>query len=214
MILTRITAPAVKPLFLQKLKSHLRIETDDDDAYLDLLIDAAARYLDGAEGVLGRCLIQQVWELQIAGWPRLDGSMHAGHNFLTSLATMVSEIEIPLSPLVSVASIKYLDQAEIEQPLATNQYVVIPKGDQPAVIRPAYGVTWPVVAYWRPDAVRIRFTSGYAAFDSGGLSGEIPSNIVLCMMKAIGSAYENRDQAIDIYIDETLLAPSRFPVVA
>lgn len=206
-----ITAPTRYPVTLEELKAHLRVETDDDDAYLDSLIEAVATYLDGDGGILGRCLVQQTWEYQIANWA-CDTDLHHGFNHWPFWSA--HRIEIPLPPLVSVTSVKYLDQTEAEQTLASDQYVAIINGWEPSIIQSAYGVTWPIVAWHRPDAVRIRFVAGYASVVNGGLSGTIPRNIVQCMLKAVGTAYENRDQPTDIYIDETLLAPSRLPVVA
>lgn len=213
MIMELITAPTrCYPFSLQELKAHLRIETGDDDPYLDSLAELATDCLDGPNGMLGgRCLVQQVWEFRLANWFH----RHTDESFwpLSPLGD-ACRIEIPLSPVVSVASVKYLDMTEVEQTLAADQYVLITRGWEPAIIQSALGVTWPMVAYWRPDAIRIRCTVGYAAASGAGLTGKIPRNIIQCMFKAIGTAFENRDQAVDMYIDQTLLAPSRLPVVA
>ena len=127
---------------------------------------------------------------------------------------LTGQIEIPPAPLVSVTSVKYMDSAGDEQTIAADQYIAVPRGWEPGIVQPIYGGTWPTSSYSRPDAIRVRFVAGYASVVNGGLNGTIPRNIIQCMLKAIGSAYQNRDQSVDMYIDETLLAPSKLPVLA
>lgn len=217
MSLILITAPSRYPVTLEETRAHLRVETDDDDAYLDSLIEMATSCLDGPSGLLGRCLVQQTWELQLPYWPCEMSGWGFGpqHIYMRPIPNgPTGQIEIPLAPLVSVTSVKYMDGAGDEQTLDEDQYITVPRGWEPGIVQPIYGGTWPTSSYSRPDAIRVRFVAGYASVVNGGLSGTIPRNIIQCMLKAIGSAYENRDQAVDMYVDQTLLAPSRLPVVA
>ena len=78
MSLILITAPGRYPVTLEETKAHLRVETDDDDAYLDSLIEMATACLDGASGLLGRCLVQQTWELQLPYWPCAVAGWYSG----------------------------------------------------------------------------------------------------------------------------------------
>lgn len=57
----RVTAPAALPVTLADVKRHLRVTHDDDDALITTAIEAAVDYLDGYDGILGRCLVQQEW---------------------------------------------------------------------------------------------------------------------------------------------------------
>jgi len=212
MSLILVTAPSRYPVTLEEVKAHCRVETDDDDAYLDSLIEGATACLDGAGGFLGRCLVQQTWELQLPYWPCATPRWEFTTRYIPNGPN--GQIEIPLPPLVSVTSIKHMDGAGDEQTIDSDQYLVAPRGWEPGIVQPIYGGTWPTSAYSRPDAIRIRFVAGYASVVNGGLSGTIPRNIIQCILKAIGSAYENRDQSVDMYIDKTLLAPSKLPVIA
>jgi len=58
MAVSRITPPVSRPVSLNDVKLHLRIETNDDDGYIDNLIDAAVVHL---ELVSGLKLITQTW---------------------------------------------------------------------------------------------------------------------------------------------------------
>lgn len=212
MSLILITPPSRYPVTLEETKAHLRVETDDDDAYLDSLIEMATACLDGADGLLGRCLVQQTWELQLPYWPCAPMRCDFGTRYFPNGPT--GQIEIPLGPLMSVTSVVHVDAAGDDQTIDADQYIAVPRGWEPGIVQPVYGGTWPTVVYSRPDAIRIRFVAGYASVVNGGLNGTIPRNIIQCMLKAIGSAYENRDQSVDAYLDETLLALSRLPVIA
>lgn len=151
MSLHLVTGPANVPLTLSEVRTRLRVDLDTDDAQISRWIAEVTAEIDGALGTLGRCFVQQTYDLYIDGWP------------------VCREIEIPLAPHVSTTSVKYLDTTETEQTLAADQYVTIPASLGLAIIRPAYGVTWPCVAWRRPDAVRVRFVAGHAQAVGSGL---------------------------------------------
>lgn len=64
MTLALVTPPAVEPVSLAEAKRHLRVESDDEDAYLADLIVAARAHV---EAVAGRKLATQVWRRYAAG---------------------------------------------------------------------------------------------------------------------------------------------------
>lgn len=61
----RVTAPTVPVIDLGEAKAHLRVLHDDDDALIQGLIDAAVSWMDGWDGVLGRCIMPQTWRMEI-----------------------------------------------------------------------------------------------------------------------------------------------------
>ncbi len=65
----RMTAPAAAPVTVPEARAHVRYDDDDQDQYLAQLIQAAVDYLDGASGVLGRCIVAQTWVQPYGGWP-------------------------------------------------------------------------------------------------------------------------------------------------
>ncbi|WP_170865633.1 head-tail connector protein [Wenxinia saemankumensis] len=56
------------PVSLDEAKAHLRIDGDDEDLLISSLIEAATGHLDGADGVLGRCLVTQTWTVRFDYW--------------------------------------------------------------------------------------------------------------------------------------------------
>ena len=61
--LTLITPPTVPAVTLADAKLHLRVDGDDEDVIIATMLEAAIRYLDGPDGVLGRALAPQEWEV-------------------------------------------------------------------------------------------------------------------------------------------------------
>jgi uncharacterized phiE125 gp8 family phage protein len=88
----------VEPITLEEACAHLRLNIGDDDVTVEALIVAARQYFDGYEGILGRCLISQVWEQSFDAFP-------FGNE--------------------EIQSIKYIDADGEEQTLNSNQYLLI-----------------------------------------------------------------------------------------
>ena len=61
MIPVLVTPPTAEPVTLPDMKAHLRVDHDDEDELISLLIDGATAHLDGWRGVLGRAILPQTW---------------------------------------------------------------------------------------------------------------------------------------------------------
>lgn len=160
-----ITAPVGRPVSLVEVKDYCRITDNTVDAKLDAFIEEAVAYLDGRDGILGRALIEQTWELRLREFP--------------------AEICVPLPPFRSLTSIKYLDYNGNTQTLGATDYRLMNSdltdfGFGPAKILPPYMSWWAGASTlrWQDDAVRVRFIAGYATFANGGLTGTIPRPII------------------------------------
>lgn len=178
MSLHLITAPTDLPITVNQARSRLKIDSAAEDEYIEFLITALTNLIDGGEGVLGHCLCRQTWEYRIAGFPCF-------------------RLELPLPPLASVTSIKYLDTSGVEQTLSSSAYVVIDQGANPAIIQPATGYSWPATMCDRPDAVRILYIAGY-------LTANIPPAIIAWMLREIGKGLQTRDADLNPDYSEIL----------
>ena len=115
---------------------------------------------------------------------------------------------IPMSPLVSVDAIEYIDEAGVNQMLSAGAYKV-DADSEPARVLPAYGRAWPSTRQ-EINAVRMSFTLGY------GAAAAVPKGIkaaIIMYCKAhyeasfddgAGREYERRMAAV-----EALLTPYR-----
>jgi uncharacterized phiE125 gp8 family phage protein len=172
MSLKLIAAPTTEPIDIDTAKAHLRVDTTDDDALITALIVAAR---EGAEQITGRALILQTWELALDGfWDR--EAVHGRHAY---------RITLPKPPLVSIASVKYLDESGVLQTMAESDYL-LDDHSEPARLMPAYGTCWPVTRC-QANSVLIRYEAGYADADS------VPQQIKSWMLLQIGAMYENRE---------------------
>lgn len=187
MSLKLITAPAAEPVDLTLAKAHCRITDSQQDALVTLAIESARQAVDGQNGVLGRALITQTWELVLDCFP--------------------SEfIRIPLPPLQSVVSIKYQDPDGIEQTLDPGRYLVDTASQPGGVVVDADG--WPETDD-TANAVVIRFVAGY-----GATAASVPAPIRSAILLQVGDLIENRQtQQKDALVmnpaAESLLFPYR-----
>lgn len=166
-ILRQKTGPAFPVVSDADAKAWLRVTSSAEDDLIAGLVEAATGYLDGADGVLGRVLVSQSWEMVTAGFPDV----------------------IPLSPVTSITSITYLDDDAVTQTVAPENYRLIANDDQ-AVIELVDGASWPTPAK-RGDAVTIEFVAGY------GDVNDVPPEICTAVKMLTGLWYENRLAATD-----------------
>lgn len=170
MYLTLITAPAEEPVTLAEAKKQLEITTTDDDTLITALLSAARMDVEAATK---RRLITQTHEWRLDAFPDSDDCV----------------IRLPLPPLQSVSSIKYIDADGAEQTWATSEYVVdAPAGPQAAAgtVRLAYGKTWPTTRD-EINAVRIRFICGY------GAAAAVPEGIKAAVKLKLTELHQHRD---------------------
>jgi len=176
MALTLFTGPTADPVSLADIRAHLRIDHTLDDEALLAYLNAARLELEGKDGWLNRAFITQTWDWRLDAFP-----CSASRDYLAAY-----DFVVPLPPLQSVTSIKYIDPAGTEQTLASTEYDVDAKSE-PGRIRPAYGKTWPSIRYV-PNAVTVRFIAGY-----GAGTAAIPGPIRLALIGRTGDFYTNRD---------------------
>lgn len=168
MRLRLIAAPSTEPLTVDEARLQI-LETDTaQDAALEAWIATAREQLDGPDGILGRALITQTWELLLDRFP------------------CDREIALPLPPLQSVESIKYLDASGVEQTVATSVYGA-DIAAQPGVVYLKRGQSWPVTFDER-NAVVIRFIAGY-----GDDADAVPQRLRSAMKLHIGDLFANRE---------------------
>ena len=169
--LTVTSEPSEEPVTTSEAKQHLRVDTSDDDTYIDGLITAARQHV---EQYLSRALVTTEYTMTldhfspyIAWWPV---SMYS------------STIYLPRAPVQSVDEIRYIDDGGTQQTLASSRYRV-DKTSLVARVTPAYAETWPTT---RPvtNAVEIDFTAGY------GAATEVPKAIKQAILLLVGTMYD------------------------
>lgn len=163
MSLIEVLGPAAEPVTLAEAKVQCRIDTSDEDAYVEGLIKAARR---AVERFLRRRLVTQTVEFRRSGFGR--------------------SIALPIAPVQAVTSVTYLDLAGVEQTLAADQYRLA-RSSLPFYLVPAHGVTWPSVLGGK-DTVGIRLTVGY-----GDTGADVPPDIKAAVLMLIAHFHEHRE---------------------
>ncbi len=183
MSLSLTSPPAEEPVSLAEARTHLKIDTADDDALVAALISAARTR---AEWHTGRAFVTQSWTLWLDGWPA-DGI-----------------VAIPLPPLVSVASVTTYAEDDGATVLAADSYR-IDAASAPARLSIKNALSPPVVTLRRTNGIAVAFTAGY------GPASAVPAPIKQAILTVIADLYANRGDEKALVGDTAaaLLAPYR-----
>lgn len=142
-MLSLVTAPTDEPVTLDDARLQCRIDYADEDDLLDSLIAAAREWVESSTH---RALLTQTWDLKLDAFPCAGEA-----------------IVLPKSPLQSVTSVTYYDQAGDLQTWDDALYTVdAPSGAQAGSgsIYPNYREIYPATQDI-PNAVIVRFVAGY-----------------------------------------------------
>jgi len=176
--LVQVTAPAVEPWLVTdaEVTQALKLDSSADTNYVTLVLKSARRYL---EQLTGRSLITTVWRAEWDYLPR--AGTYAGAPTIRSLA-------LPVAPLISVASVKYLDTDGAEQTFSSANYTVETGLDLNKCGRLWLNDTadWPDLGSF-PGALRVQFTAGH-----GPAATDVPEQIRLAMLFLAAHWYESR----------------------
>lgn len=164
-----ITSATTEPVSLAEARAHLRIEpfgspeAHPDDAYVSALISVAREW---CEQYTGRALASQTIEMALDDFPE-------------------DAIELPLTPVTSITSVKYIDEEGIEQTLSSTYYG-LDDYSKPNWLLLKSGFNWPDTN-GGANNIKIRMVVG-------NTSANIPKPIYAAMLLIIGNLYENRTE--------------------
>lgn len=180
---SRVTvAPTALACSIAKVKDHLCVSTDADDALIKRFLAAAVKQ---AEARLHRQLLQATRELTLDGWPGRFCS-----------------VELPRPPLQSVESVVYLDTDGVTQTLSEDAYLVDNAGyPGSAKVYPLSDDGWPEVKAGRPNVITITYVCGWEQADdpddaTNPQIAALPENLVSWLLLKVGDLYENREGVI------------------
>ena len=202
-----ITPPAGEPISLAEAKLHLRVDFDDDDSLIQVLISAARQ---AAETLTNRQFVTARWRMVLDSFPgpSLMG-VPAGQTFTLPGHAVL----LPKSPVASVVEIRYLDMAGAWQVMPVANYTV-DSACEPARITPVFGQIWPI-ALPQIGAVSVIFDAGY------GNASAVPEGIKTWIKLRVGSLYVHREEVASMtrgridplpFIDG-LLDPYKVPLI-
>jgi len=178
-----VTISRTSPIPLDVAKSHLRFRSSSEDDLVQIYVAMAVSFFEEQSG---RQCINGTREFAVAGGP------------------CQRYIELPVAPLVSVASVKYDDAAGEEQTMDDELYRVVPSlfppsgGADPVVdafcppgrIELVEGAVWPTTRTGA-RSLRILRTCGY-----GTRPDQMPPLISGALLMLTGHFFRNREAVI------------------
>ena len=164
MISYLLAGPASEPLALAEAKAFLRLDDDAEDALVTTLIAAARLHV---EGTSGRALLAQSWRLVLDGWPR-DGV-----------------VELPVSPLISLAGITAYDADGDPHEIALAQF----QSEPARLLLPDHVAGMPDLR--RRQGLEIDYVAGY-----GVDAAEVPADLRQALLTLVAYWFEHRDAVI------------------
>jgi uncharacterized phiE125 gp8 family phage protein len=173
--LARQTQPAVEPVTLAEAKSHLRVDTADDDTYITGLIRAAREW---CEQYLDRTLVHTQWVMRFDRFPP-DGTQ---------------DIELPRPPIVAsgtatAVALTFTFENGTTSTYSTASYRV-DRASTPGAVKTLYGQAWP--PHLQDDnAISVTWWGGYGASGS-----DVPQSIRHAMLMLVAFWYDNRSTVL------------------
>lgn len=155
---TVTVGPATEPVSLVEAKTHCKVDGSDSDAELNAMVAAARAFVEDYCGIK---LVAQTVELRCSSF--------------------CDFIDLPIAPIASISSIKYLDTAGDEQTLADTVYEGVLVGLEPT-IRLKINQSWPSIRC-ASDAIRVTVSAGYA---------DVPDPIIHALKLLIGTWFDSR----------------------
>ena len=166
MTLTLIEPPAAEPVALADIKAFLKVEHDDEDALIGALVAAARLHVEAA---VRRLLVAQGWRLTLDAWPTASGP--SGRL-----------VEIPLGPVLEIASVAVLDADGVPVPLEASAWTAETAGIPARIhVRDAPAPGLPL------GGIRIDYTAGY------GDPADVPAPLVQAVRLLAAHWYEARE---------------------
>lgn len=157
------TPPAELPVDVDLCKQHSVVDYDDDDQLIEGYIHAACGILDGFSGRLGRCIINQTWQVQRVRFER------------------VFHLPVPDVSTVEISCTLTTDEA-FTVPAASVLVEPVATGTN---IRFKRDFSFPALA--ADTSVSVRFTAGF------GGAADVPWPLKVAIMQIVAHLHDDRD---------------------
>lgn len=213
------TGPVTEPITVDQAKLWLRVDNDDDDDLIGILVTAAR---ESCENFCSRSFAIKSYIMAFDSFPYYTDtvmsqaayppSYYAMPQYSTTLWNYSQMIKLYAPPCIEVQGIDYTASDGTNKTLIQGVDFLLDNVNEPARIFPMPGGMWPPCAYV-PNAVRIRFTAGYGAPDTdpapvdgeltqGAGSQPMPGRVKLAMQQLLAGWYENRESISEATLKE------------
>lgn len=170
-----VTPAEMLPVSLAEARAHLRLDAVDDDAVVTALIAAATAHLDGWTGVLGRCLVEQVWRQDFDAFARC--------------------LPLPLGPVIEASTVTWRNSAGQIATVAISNYSLRTDAGGRSVVRFKDSYALPTDLH-EVAAISVTYRAGYETTPGDGESdpvSSVPAPIKAAILLLVGNWFENRE---------------------
>ncbi len=170
-----ITAPTEEPVTLDEAKNYMRVDIDDDNDLIELLISSATQQI---QDFTNRQLVTATYDLFLDGFFPIVGR---------------SAIELPIGNVQDITEINYIDINGDSQLWDSSNFEV-DLNREIVQFRPVDRTDFPSTdtVY---NAVTVRFVAGY------GDAAAVPKGIKQIIFLMIQDAYEHREENSEIKLE-------------
>lgn len=180
------TPPAITPVTVAQQKIFMRLESDAEDDFIELLIQSATQFVELETRL---ALIEQEWTLtfdRIPIGPNLEEEWWDGtrEGAIGELNKLPRSIELPTGPLMSVTSFTTYDQADAGT-VFTGFYT--DTGARPGRVSLRNGQLWPIPTRGTAGVV-IVYKAGF-----GAAAANVPADLRIAVQQIASHWYENRE---------------------
>lgn len=170
-----VSAPADYPVTLTEAKAYLRVDTDDFDDEITLIIAAETAH---AEIFTGCKFVPQTWDFWLDAFPA-EGERQV--------------ISLPFTTIISVDGVFYQDSNGAEQEMDAALYVV-DLNSRPGRIGLPQSGSWPQTDA-EINAVRIRVTTGHQDATTSPAVTDVPADVKLAILVRIKASFDGGEEA-------------------
>ncbi len=177
MQIVKTVLPTNKVLELEQVKSFLRVDNEDENVLIEMLIDTA---YDECERYTNRTILTTTWAKSFDYVPGWISSLMQPEGFNLSYGPIQSLVSMVL--LLSDGTNRTLNLGDYQ--LSQINY--------DGVVSLAYGKSWWADVVQPRNGITITYTAGY-----GDTAASVPGGLKLGMLQYIAHVYENRDADIN-----------------
>ena len=186
-----ISGPSSEPITLAEAKAHCRVDDSNSDTLITALIQAAR---ESAELFCERSFVQRNYRMTLDCFPKNGGY-----------------ILLPYPPVVEVTQIQYFDTDGVLQTWSSGEYHV-DTASEPGRVLPNSDQSYPSDVDIRLGAVRVEYTAGYPADESGSPSdftANVPQLVKQAMLMMVAEWFMNREDTVVGNIIGEIPGPSK-----
>jgi hypothetical protein len=180
-----ITPPSESVISLNEIKTFLKIDNNDEDTLLEVLIESSTVRL---EEEIGLKFIEQEWEIYFDRFGKLSSGLvfTSGEGTLSSINQNPNHLNLPFGKIINIDSFSTFDDDDNEYPVDPTSYQADLHSHY-GKISLRYGSVWPATILRPSNGIKISGLFGISPD-----AANVPKTIKMAVMELTAAMYEYR----------------------